>query len=36
MNFELVLTAALIMAAISGTIVVALRDGYRRMPNRRA
>ena len=35
MNFELVLTAALIMAASSGTTVVALRDGYRRMPNRR-
>ena len=36
MNFELIITAALLVAAISGTFVVTLRDGYRRMPTRRA
>ena len=35
MNLELIITAALLVAAISGTFVVALRDGYRRMPTRR-
>ena len=36
MNLELIITAALLVAAISGTVVVVLRDGYRRMPTRRA
>jgi hypothetical protein len=36
MTFELIITAALIVAAISGTFAMTLRDGYRRMPSRRA
>ena len=36
MNLELIITAALLVAAISGTVVVVLRDGYRRIPTRRA
>jgi hypothetical protein len=36
MTFELVLIAALTITAIAGSIVLAARDGYRRVPTRRA
>lgn len=35
MNFELVLFAALALTAVAGTVVHAVRDGYRRIPTRR-
>ncbi len=36
MNLELALIAAFTIPAVIGTIVLAVRDGYRRVPSRRA
>ena len=36
MNLALVILASIAIAAVLGTIMLAARDGYRRMPARRA
>lgn len=36
MNFELIIVATLMVSAIAGSIVLVARDGYRRVPTRRA
>jgi hypothetical protein len=36
MTIDLVVIAALSIAAVIGTIVLVARDGYRRVPTRRA
>jgi len=36
MTFEFLIIAALVVAAVAGSISLAVRDGYRRVPTRRA
>ena len=35
MNFELLIIAALAVPAVIGSVVLAMRDGYGRVPTRR-
>ncbi|CAN5422725.1 hypothetical protein BH10ACT7_BH10ACT7_18490 [soil metagenome] len=36
MSIDLIIIAALSIAAVAGSIVLVARDGYRRVPTRRA